>query len=160
MSTHTAVVRWRRGDGDFVAGRYSRRHEWRFDGGTVVTASPSPQVVPAPWSDAGAVDPEEAFVAAISSCHMLWFLSLAAERGFVVDRYEDEAVGTMARIAPGRQAITEVVLRPRTVYAEGHAPDAATAGALHESAHRRCFIANSVKTAIRIEPRDDDAAAP
>lgn len=153
MATHTMTVRWQRGDAEFAQGRYSRRHEWHFDGGAVVAASPSPHVVAAPWSDPAAVDPEEAFLAAISSCHMLWFLSLAAERGFVVDRYEDEAVGTMARIAPGRQAITEVALRPRIDYAEGRAPDAAQAQALHEAAHERCFIANSVKAAIRVEPR-------
>ncbi|MEP7042926.1 MAG: OsmC family protein [Dokdonella sp.] len=153
MSEHTATVHWQRGDADFAQGHYSRRHEWRFDGGAVVAASPSPHVVPAPWSDPAGVDPEEAFVVAISSCHMLWFLSLAAERGFVVDRYEDEAIGTMTRIAPQRHAITEVVLRPLIAYAAGHAPDAVAANALHEDAHERCFIANSVKTAIRIEAR-------
>ena len=151
MSAHTATIQWQRGDATFSDGRYSRRHAWRFDGGTVVQASPSPEVVPAPWSDASAVDPEEAFVAAIASCHMLWFLSLAAEGGFVVDRYEDAAVGTMARIAPGRQAITEVVLRPRIAFAGERTPAAAEVEALHEAAHDRCFIANSVKTAIRIE---------
>jgi organic hydroperoxide reductase OsmC/OhrA len=151
MSAHTATVRWQRNDADFAGGRYSRRHEWRFDGGAVVAASPSPQVVAPPWSDASAIDPEEAFVAAISSCHMLWFLSLAAERGFVVDRYEDDAVGTMARIAPQRQAIAEVVLRPRVEFATGHAADANALAALHEAAHERCFIANSVTTAIRVE---------
>ncbi|HEU4663626.1 MAG TPA: OsmC family protein [Dokdonella sp.] len=150
MSTHTATITWQRGDASFADGRYSRRHEWRFDGGSVVAASSSPHVVPAPWSDAGAVDPEEAFVAAISSCHMLWFLSLAAERGLVVDTYADDAVGTMARIAPGRQAITEVVLRPRIAFA-GDPPQADVVAALHEAAHERCFIANSVKTAIRVE---------
>ncbi|MET0226503.1 MAG: OsmC family protein [Dokdonella sp.] len=153
MSEHTANIRWQRGEGEFAQGRYSRAHQWRFDGGAVIAASPSPHVVPAPWSDAAAIDPEEAFVASISSCHMLWFLSLAAERGFIVDHYEDDAVGTMARIAPQRQAITEVVLRPAIGYAAGAAPDAAAASALHEAAHERCFIANSVKTAIRIEPR-------
>jgi len=153
MSAHTATVSWQRGDADFAHGRYSRHHEWRFDGGAVVAASPSPQVVPAPWSDPTGVDPEEAFVAAISSCHMLWFLSLAAERGFVVDRYEDDAVGTMARIAPGRQAITEVVLRPRIAFAQERMADAAGIAALHEAAHARCFIANSVKCAIRVEPQ-------
>jgi organic hydroperoxide reductase OsmC/OhrA len=151
MSAHTATIAWQRGDADFTGGRYSRRHEWRFDGGAVVAASPSPHVVPAPWSDAAAVDPEETYVAAIASCHMLWFLSLAAERGLVVDAYTDDATGTMARIAPGRQAITEVVLRPRIAFAGG-APDAATLDALHEAAHERCFIANAVKTAIRVEP--------
>jgi len=152
MSTHTATIAWQRGDEPFAGGRYSRRHEWRFDGGAVVAASPSPHVVPAPWSDAAGVDPEEALVAAIASCHMLWFLSIAADRGLVVERYEDEAIGTMARIAPGRQAITEVVLRPLIVIA-GDAVDAATIASLHEAAHERCFIANSVRTAIRVEAR-------
>lgn len=151
MSTHTATVAWRRGDEPFAGGRYSRRHEWRFDGGAVVAASASPHVVPPPWSDAAAIDPEEAFVAAIASCHMLWFLSIAADHGHIVERYEDDAVGTMARVAPGRQAITEVTLRPRIVFAR--ASDAHVIAALHEAAHERCFIANSVKTAIRIEPR-------
>lgn len=151
MSAHTATIHWQRTDANFAKGEYSRRHEWRFDGGGVVAASPSPHVVPAPWSDASAVDPEEAFVAAISSCHMLWFLSIAAERGFVVDRYTDEAIGTMARIAPGRQAITEVVLHPRIEFSPSHAADASEVDALHEAAHDRCFIANSVKTAIRVE---------
>lgn len=151
MSTHLAMVQWQRGDATFSDGRYSRRHAWTFDGGAVIAASPSPDVVPAPWSDPAAVDPEEAYIAAIASCHMLWFLSLAAERGVVIDRYEDAAVGTMARIAPGRQAITEVVLRPRIAFAGERPPTAAEIEALHEAAHDRCFIANSVKTAIRVE---------
>ena len=151
MGTHTATIAWQRGDEPFAGGRYSRKHEWRFDGGAIVAASPSPQVVPLPWSDPAAVDPEEAFVAAIASCHMLWFLSIAAERGHIIERYEDDAVGTLARVAPGRQAITEVVLRPRIAFA-GAPVDAATVAALHEAAHERCFIANSVNSAIRIEP--------
>lgn len=154
MSEHCASVHWQRRDSDdFEAGRYSRRHEWRFDGGAIVAGSPSPHVVPAPWSDAHAVDPEEAFVAAIASCHMLWFLSIAAERGWIVDTYEDEAVGTMGRIAPGRQAVTDVVLRPRIAFGGAAQPDAAQVDALHEAAHERCFIANSVKTRIRVEMR-------
>lgn len=153
MGKHVATIRWQRQDREFTQGRYSRRHEWLFDGGAVVHASPSPHVVPAPWSDPAGVDPEEAFIAAVSSCHMLWFLSLAAERGFVVDGYEDDAVGTLSRIGPGRQAITEIVLHPRITWAGGHAPTPADADALQAAAHERCFIANSVKTAIRIEPR-------
>ena len=154
MSAHRATVQWQRRDGDdFAAGRYSRRHEWHFDGGAIVAASPSPHVVPAPWSDATAVDPEEAFIAAIASCHMLWFLSLAAERGWVVDAYEDAATGTMGRIAPGRQAITEVLLRPRITFVGDAQPGDAQVDAVHETAHERCFIANSVKTRIRVEMR-------
>jgi len=151
MSEHSAVVRWQRGSDEFARGRYSRAHEWRFDGGATVHASASPSVVRVPWSDPAGVDPEEALVAAVSSCHMLWFLSLAAERGFVVDAYADDAIGTMARIAPGRQAITEVVLRPRIAFS-GAMPDTATIAGLHESAHERCFIANSVRTDVRVEP--------
>lgn len=151
MSEHTAGVRWQMSGEDFAKGRYSRAHEWRFDGGAIVAASASPQVVRAPWSDAAGVDPEEAFIAAIASCHMLWFLSLAAERGFVVERYEDDAVGTMARVAPQRMAITDVVLRPRIAFV-GAAPDAAQLAGLHEGAHERCFIANSVRAQIRVEP--------
>ena len=154
MSDHFATVHWQRGDGDdFAAGRYSRRHEWRFDGGATVAASPSPQVVPAPWSDPRAVDPEEAFIAAIASCHMLWFLSIAAERGWVVDAYEDEAVGTMGKNAAGKEWVAEVVLRPRIVFGGERKPDAAALEALHHEAHAECFIASSVKSDIRVEPR-------
>ncbi|MEO5622271.1 MAG: OsmC family protein [Dokdonella sp.] len=151
MSAHTATIRWKRGDADFASGRYSRQHEWHFDGGAVVAASASPEAVAAPWSDPAAVDPEEAFVAALSSCHMLWFLALAAERGFVVEHYVDDAVGNLTRTAPQRQAITEVVLHPRVRFAPDHAPTVAQLDALHEAAHHRCFIANSVKAMIRIE---------
>jgi len=153
MSEHHAVVHWQRGSDDFTRGRYSRAHEWRFDGGAVVPASASPAVVRAPWSDAAGVDPEEALVAAISSCHMLWFLSLAAERGFIVEDYEDNAVGTMGRLPNGHEAVTDVILRPRIVFAGDRRPDAPEIAALHESAHERCFIANSVKSAIRVEAR-------
>jgi organic hydroperoxide reductase OsmC/OhrA len=153
MSEHTANVRWLRGEAaDFARNRYSRAHEWRFDGGAVVPASASPSVVRVPLSDPAGVDPEEAFVAAISSCHMLWFLSLAAERGFVVDRYEDDAVGTMQRNASGQEWVSEVVLRPRIAFGGETTPDAAAIESLHHLAHERCFIANSVKSAIRVEP--------
>ncbi len=154
MSEHTATVRWQRGeDADFARNRYSRAHEWRFDGGAVVPASASPSVVRAPFSDPAGVDPEEAFVAAISSCHMLWFLSLAAEQGHVVDRYEDEAVGTMGKNADGRDWVAAVVLRPRIAFGGDMQPDGAAIEKLHHLAHERCFIANSVKSAIRIETR-------
>jgi organic hydroperoxide reductase OsmC/OhrA len=152
MSTHAATILWRRTeDADFAAGRYSRRHAWSFDGGATVQASASPAAVPPPWSDPAGVDPEEAFVAALSSCHMLWFLSLAAAAGWVVESYEDAATGTMGRIASGQMAFTAVVLRPRIVCAEP-APDAAAIGALHDAAHARCFIAHSVRCAVRVEP--------
>lgn len=154
MIQHAATVRWHRDpDADFVRNRYSRAHEWRFDGGVVVPASASPSVVRAPWSDPAGVDPEEGFVAAIASCHMLWFLSIAAAKGYVVDRYEDEAVGTMGKNAAGKEWVAEVVLRPRIVFGGERKPDAAALEALHHEAHAECFIASSVKSDIRVEPR-------
>jgi organic hydroperoxide reductase OsmC/OhrA len=152
MSEHIATVAWQRGTDTFEKGRYSRAHEWRFDGGAVVAASASPDVVPAPWSDASAVDPEEAFVAALSSCHMLWFLSLTAAKGFIVDSYKDDAVGQMHEIAPGKMAVTEVTLRPHVVFDPSHAATRMQVDALHHAAHEHCFLANSVKTQIAIEP--------
>ena len=154
MIQHAATVRWHRDpDADFVRNRYSRAHEWRFDGGAVVPASASPSVVRAPWSDPAGVDPEEGFVAAIASCHMLWFLSIAAAKGYVVDRYEDEAVGTMGKNAAGKEWVAEVVLRPRIVFGGERKPDAAALEALHHEAHAECFIASSVKSDNRVEPR-------
>jgi organic hydroperoxide reductase OsmC/OhrA len=147
---YRATVAWRREGEDFAKGRYSRGHEWRFDGGITVPASASPSVVPKPFSREDAIDPEEAFVAALSSCHMLTFVDMARRDGFVVDAYEDEAVGTMERIAPGRMAITKVILRPRIAYS-GEAPDKAQRDDLHHRAHEACFIANSVTTAVTIE---------
>ena len=152
MSEHTATVAWQRGSDTFEKGRYSRAHEWHFDGGTVVAASASPDIVPAPWSNANAVDPEEAFVAALSSCHMLWFLSLAAAKGFIVDSYKDAAVGHMREIAPNKMAVAEVTLRPRVVFDPSHAATRMQLDALHHAAHEHCFLANSVKTQITIEP--------
>ncbi len=145
--THGARILWTC-DGDFAAGKYARAHVWQFDGGAVVAASSSPSVVPLPFSDPAGVDPEEAFVAALSSCHMLWFLDLARRAGFVAQSYSDAAEGVMAR-AEGRLAITRVTLRPRVVWTK--APDAARLRALHDAAHHECFIANSVKTEIVID---------
>lgn len=155
MSEYTAQLVWQRQPNEaFDDNRYSRRHLLRFDGGVELPASSSPAVVPLPLSDASAVDPEEMFVASLASCHMLWFLSLAAGAGHRVERYEDDAVGTMARNAEGRIAMTRVVLRPRVTFVTGRAaPDAAALQALHHDAHERCFIANSVKTEVRCEPR-------
>jgi organic hydroperoxide reductase OsmC/OhrA len=154
MSEYTAQLHWQRAaDERFTDQRYSRRHTLHFDGGVVLPGSSSPSVVPLPMSDAAAVDPEELFVAALASCHMLWFLSLAAARGQVVDRYEDDAVGLMARNAEGRLAMTVVTLRPRVRLAGGAPVDAATLAALHHAAHEACFIASSVKTELRCEPR-------
>ena len=150
MSRHEAEIVWR-SDGEFASGKYSRRHEWRFDGGAVVAGSASPHVVPLPMSDAAAVDPEEALIASAASCHMLWFLSLAQAQGIEVLSYADKAEGEMGRIGPGRTAITRITLRPRIVFA-GTAPDAETLERLHHEAHERCFIANSLKSEIVVQP--------
>lgn len=154
MSDYTARVAWQRDPLEaFTDNRYSRRHELHFDGGAVLAGSSSPSVVPLPWSDASAVDPEELFVASLASCHMLWFLSLAARQGWRVDRYEDDASGTLARNAAGRQAMTHVLLRPQVRCIGQRQPTAAELQALHEQAHEACFIANSVTTEVRLEPR-------
>lgn len=151
MANYTAVLVWERGAQAFVDRRFSRRHEIRFDGGVTIPASASPHVVPPPLSDPAAVDPEEAFVASLSSCHLLWFIALAAQAGFLVDRYEDHAEGTLGRNAEGRMAMTTVTLRPQVRFAPGHAPDAAAFEALHHKAHEQCYIANSVKTGVGVE---------
>ena len=150
MSRHVAELSWR-SDGEFASGRYSRRHQWRFDGGAVVTASSSPDVVPSPMSDPAGVDPEEALVASVSSCHMLWFLDLARRAGLEVESYADSAEGEMGRVAPGRMALTRITLRPRISFA-GRQPEPAELDRLHHEAHERCFIANCLKTEILIEP--------
>ena len=150
MATHHATIRWSASPGeDYAKGQYSRAHEWRFDGGAVVPASASPHVVPAPWSDAAGVDPEEAFVASLSSCHMLFFLDFARRAGFVADSYVDEAEGVMEKGADGRMWMSRVTLRPRAEWS-GEAPDAAALADLHHKAHDACFIANSVKTEVRV----------
>lgn len=157
MRTHeyTATVAWRRAaDAKFTDNRYPRAHEWRFDGGTVVPASSSPQVVPVPQSSAAAVDPEEAFVASLAACHMLFFLYHAAKRGYVVDRYEDAAVGTMGRNAEGRTAMLKVVLRPGVAWGGDRRPPAEELDAMHHQAHEDCYIANSVRCEVAVEPRD------
>jgi organic hydroperoxide reductase OsmC/OhrA len=152
MSTYTATILWQRNGAAFTDQRYSRAHEWHFDGGAVVPGSSSPHSVPLPYSDAAAVDPEEAFVAALSSCHLLWFLHLAAKAGFVVERYEDRADGVMAKNAEGKLAMTLVTLRPQVGFAGEKQPSRAEVEALHHAAHEECFIANSVKSEVRCEP--------
>ena len=153
MAQHSTTILWQRDDNAaFTDHRYSRRHTWRFDGGTVVPGSSSPHVVPLPYSDPAGVDPEEAFVASLSSCHRVWFLDIAARAGWVVDSYRDEAIGTLARNAEGQQAMTRVVLRPAVQFAPGQCPTAQELQDLHHRAHASCFIANSVKTEVVCEP--------
>ena len=150
MGQYLATVEWSRGDQPFTDNRYSRAHDWRFDGGAVVRGSSAPSSVPVPMSDPAAVDPEEAVVAAVSSCHMLFFLGYAAKAGFVVDRYIDEAVGTMSKDERGRIGLTEIVLRPAISWG-GEAPDPAALADLHHRAHDACYIANSLRAEIRVE---------
>ena len=154
MHTYQAEVEWQRAESEaFVDRRYSRLHVLRFDAGVEWAGSSSPQVVPLPFSDASAVDPEETFVASLASCHMLWFLDLAARAGWVVDHYGDEAEGQMARNAEGRMAMTVVTLRPRVRFGGDQPPTPAEVKDLHHRAHESCFIANSVKSEVRCEPR-------
>ena len=150
MQQFEAKLVWQRGDQPFSDKRYSRAHEWRFDGGLRVPASSSPLSVPLPMSDAAALDPEEALVAAVSSCHMLFFLSIAAQRGYIVDDYRDHAVGIMDKNTDGKMAMTTIKLRPAIAF-YGKAPDAAQLDALHHAAHDKCYIANSIKADIVID---------
>ena len=153
MPHHKATVRWSSDSAeDFAKGRYGRAHEWAFDGGQVVRASSSPSVVREPLSDAFGVDPEEALVAAVSSCHMLWLLDLARRAGFSLASYEDEAEGALEKCADGKVRITRVTLRPKIAWA-GEAPDAAALDGLHHRAHEACFIANSITADVVVEPR-------
>jgi len=149
---YCAVIHWTRGEAPFTDNRYSRAHRWLFDGGLEVPASSSPHVVRVPLSVEAAVDPEEALVAALSSCHMLWFLSLAAQGGFRVDDYRDAAAGVMGRNAAGRMAMVRVTLHPRVAFSRERVPTQAQILALHHRAHEECFIANSVTTEVHTEP--------
>jgi organic hydroperoxide reductase OsmC/OhrA len=152
MAEYKAEVVWERSDQNFVDNRYSRRHLLRFSGGVEVAGSSSPFIVPPPYSAPDAVDPEEAFVASLSSCHMLWFLSLAANKGWLVDRYHDVAEGLLAPGPEGKLMMTRVTLRPKVLFSGENQPTRAEFEALHHQAHEKCFIANSVKTEVRCEP--------
>ncbi|CAN7612769.1 OsmC family protein [Rhizobium sp. LjRoot30] len=154
MAIYTATISWQRGETEgFLDNRYSRAHLWEFDGGISVPASSSAHVVPLPLSIENAVDPEEAFVASLSSCHMLWFLSLAAKAGYRVDAYRDAAEGVMAKNAAGKIAMTVVTLYPTVTFSGDKVPGEAEHEALHHAAHEACFIANSVLTEVRCVPR-------
>jgi organic hydroperoxide reductase OsmC/OhrA len=149
VSAHRVTVSWALAGGDFLRRRYSRVHTLTFEDGVEVAGSASPSVVPAPWSSAEAVDPEGAFTASLSACHMLWFLDHAARAGFTVRSYVDDAEGTLARLGSGKFAMTRVVLRPRIEFAAD--PTTAELAALHHAAHADCFIANSVTTEVVVE---------
>lgn len=152
MSEHRATIDWRLETADFSYETYNRTHAWSFGGGVQVPAAAAPENIPQSAAGVPGVDPEQAFVAALSSCHMLWFLHLACNRKFKVTRYRDEAVGILERAADGKEAITRVTLRPAVSF-EGTVPVPEQLAQLHEKAHERCYIANSVKTEVVIEPR-------
>ena len=150
MSEHKAVIKWALPGGDFLKGRYTREHTWTFDGGLTVPASASPSVVPVPMSNPANIDPEEAFVASVSSCHMLTFLYVAYREKLEVAEYVDEAVGVMTKNEAGVAWISSIVLHPKVKYS-GSAPSAEQERRLHDAAHHGCFISNSVKTEIEVE---------
>lgn len=150
MSEYRANLEWKRSGADFARGRYSREHAWSFDGGVTVPASASPHVVPTPWSNPAGVDPEEAFVAAIASCHMLTFLWLASREGFVADAYQDAAVGLMSKNERGVAWVSQVTLHPRITWSGEKRPSAGELERLHHHAHEECYIANSVKTVVTV----------
>lgn len=151
MTQFKATIAWERGQQAFADNRYSRAHEWRFDGGLTVAGSSSPHSVPLPMSDPAAVDPEEALVAAVSSCHMLFFLSIAAQRGFIVDSYLDQAVGVLSKDAQGKMAMTLIALAPSIAFGGERKPDASDLAAMHHAAHDKCYIANSLKANVVIK---------
>jgi organic hydroperoxide reductase OsmC/OhrA len=152
MSTYTATIRWTRDQStDFSRGHYSRAHSWEFDGGVTVPASPSPHVVPQPWSDTSAVDPEEAFVASLASCHMLFFVDLARRAGFVVDSYVDQSEGVLEKRHDGKMWMSQVRMRPQVAFSGDKRPTDADIADLHDRAHDQCFIANSVTTKVIVE---------
>jgi organic hydroperoxide reductase OsmC/OhrA len=150
MAEHRAQISWSRVEDTFLQGKYSRNHTWSFDGGIVLQATASPSVIPPPWTDPAAVDPEEAYVASLSSCHMLTFLYVAAKAGWTVDRYEDDAVGTLSKNEKGIPWVSRVVLHPRIAYGGDQSPSPEQVAQLHHQAHDLCFIANSVKTEITV----------
>lgn len=152
MAQYTAEILWLRGEQTFLDKRYSRRHVIRFDGGVEFVGSSSPHSVPLPMTDPAAVDPEEMFIASLSSCHMLWFLFIAARNNFCVDRYSDSVSGVMEKNAQGKTWMSSVTLKPNVLFSGHKVPTREEIVKMHEEAHGECFLANSVKTDVRIEP--------
>lgn len=151
MSDYKATIKWQRTSPDFLKGRYSREHAWIFDGGATVPASSSPSVVPVPFSNPAHVDPEEAFIASISSCHMLTYLYLAGKKGFQIDSYEDESIGRLTKNEKGVPWVSLVTLNPKIVYSGDKLPSPEDVKQLHHLAHEQCFIANSIKTEVVVD---------
>ncbi len=153
MSKHEAILNWQLQGDEFLQGRYSREHTWTFDGGITLPASPAPTSVPAPFSNPAHVDPEEAFVAAVASCHLLTFLYLAYRAGILVTAYQDHPVGEMTKNERGVPWVSRITLHPVIQYAGPHPPDAATESRLHHAAHEQCYLANSIRTEVVVAPR-------
>ena len=151
MSEHKAIVKWKLSEGDVLKGTYSREHTWTFDGGLTVPASSSPAAVRVPFSNPANVDPEEAYVASLASCHMLTYLYIASRKGFEVSIYEDEAIGVMTKNERGTPWVSTVTLHPRITYTGSRAPSPEEETQMHHAAHEGCFIANSVKTEVKVE---------
>jgi organic hydroperoxide reductase OsmC/OhrA len=147
MSEHKVTLIWNRGDAPFEYQKYPRDHTWKFDGGHEMQATAAPAYLGNPKN----VDPEEAFVAALSSCHMLTFLSVACKKKFVLDEYSDDAVGVMEKNAEGKLAITKVTLKPKLKFSGEKQPTEQELDEMHHFAHDQCFIANSVKTEVTVE---------
>ena len=155
MSEYVAQIKWIRGSNEkYVDNQYSRGHEWSFDGGLTLLASASPDIVPPPYSVEAGLDPEEAFIASLSSCHMLFFLSIAAKRRFIVDEYLDNPIGILEKDSDGKTSITTVKLRPKIKFSGDKMPTAADIEKIHHQSHEQCFIANSVKTKVITEILD------
>lgn len=153
MAEYTAKIVWKREDKEnFIDNKYSRAHHWYFDGGEVVKASSSAHIVPLPYSVEANVDPEEAFIASVSSCHMLFFLSIAAKQGFKIDSYVDDAIGIMGKNSDGKVSMTKLALRPDITFSGEQQPTAEELAQIHHQSHAQCFIANSIKTQVVIEP--------
>jgi organic hydroperoxide reductase OsmC/OhrA len=153
MAENKATIKWQRVGDEFLKGKYTREHTWTFDGGITVAASSSPAVVPVPYSNPANVDPEEAFVASLSSCHMLTFLFFAAKQGFQMDSYEDEAVGLVTKNEKGAFWVSTVTLNPKIVFSGEKKPSPEELDKLHHLAHEQCFIANSVKTEVTVRSK-------
>ena len=150
MSEHKATIRWERPSAEFLKGRYSREHTWTFDGGITVAASPAPSSVPLPWSNPANVDPEEAFVASVSSCHMLTFLYVASRQGFQIASYEDNAVGVLTKNEKGIPWVSAITLHPVIAWTGEKLPGPEDVRRLHHLAHEQCYIANSIKTEVTV----------
>ena len=157
MADISAQIEWHRGEASFSDNRYSRLHRWRFDGGAEMQASSSPLIVPVPMSDESVIDPEEAFVASLSSCHMLWFLAIAAKRKFIVDSYVDDAVGEMGKNSDGKTVVANVTLRPKIQWSGDSQPTESQIEEMHERAHAECFIANSVTSDVHVQSIHEQA---